>query len=210
MNNELKLKKHWEHNVTKSHKHFIDKMNQSTINRIKRRVKSYFFDKLDLSEINSAYDWGVGGGIHTKTMSNFCDVTPLDISTESLNVCKEYTGIDGILINTLSELNLPKVDLIFSVDVIHHFPNINYLNKVLDVWNSISPKYICAQFKVSDTNIDNSDYFTANNYVDGIFLNKTYILDYLTNYEMYSYDEEPSESNRITHGFIILKLKENV
>lgn len=210
MNEELRLKNHWESIVPKNHKHFIHKMDESTINRIKYRVKSYFFDKLNLNEIKSAYDWGAGGGIHTKTLSEFCNVIPLDISNESLNVCKEYTGINGILINELSELNLSKVDLIFSADVIHHFPSINYLNKVLDVWNSVLPKYICAQFKVSTTNIASSDYFTASNYVDGIFLTKTYIEDYLNNYEVYSYHEIPSASNRINHGFLILKLKQNV
>lgn len=210
MNNELRLKNHWEFNVIKSHKHFVDKMNEPTINRIKRRVKSYFFDKINLNEIKSAYDWGAGGGIHTKTMSEFCNVTPIDISIESLNVCKQYTGISGILINELYELNLSYVDLIFSTDVIHHFPNIDYLNKVLDIWKSISPKYICAQFKVSDIIVNNFDYFNDNNYVNGIFLTKTYISDYLSSYDVYSYSEELSESKEVLHGFLILKLKQNV
>jgi predicted TPR repeat methyltransferase len=202
MNN--KLKEHWEEKVPKGHKHFIDTMDVDKINRLKNRVNNFFITKLNFDEIKTAYDWGCGGGLHTKTLSEICDVIPLDISNESLLMCEKYTGIKGKLVDEV----LPNVDLIFCADVIHHFPSLEYLNDILTMWLDINPKYMCLQYKVSDVITDNDNYYEKNNYLHSLFLKKDYLLERLPSYSEISYNEEKSKNGEITHGFLVIKRKD--
>jgi len=202
-----KLNNFWENSVPKGHKHFIDFMDSDKIKRLNTRVKNNLIGKLNTSEIKTSYDWGCGGGLHSKTLKEFSNVTPLDISQESLDKCESYMGVKGKLIpNDLEGFTLEKVDLLFCVDVIHHFPSLDYFNSVCEVWNDISPNYLCLQFKVENDVKDNTDYFDKSNYIHSLFLTKNYIMDKFNKYNQISYSEEPSKLGNITHGFLILKI----
>lgn len=202
--NDLKI--FWENKVPKGHKHFMNDMSNDKINNLKKRVKENFLDNINFTNINTVYDWGCGGGIHTKTLSELSKVTPLDISEESLKECYKNTGIEGILLT--DKIKLPKVDMIFCADVVHHFPSLSYLNNILDKWLEINPIYICVQFKISKENIESNDYFNKNNYINGIHLKENYIYDFLKKeYEKINFTTQKSKNGDMTHGFLILKNK---
>ena len=204
----------WETKVPKGHKHFIETMGADKVNRLKTRVKKHFFQKLDWSNIERAIDWGCGGGLHTNTIKLFCKVLPMDISAESLEQCRKFSNVSGgkLIPDNLTNLDLTvkefqNIDLIFCADVIHHFPSLDYFENVCGLWNQISPKYICAQFKLSKDNIDNPNYFKSQNYLHRLFLSEKYVKSMFDNYECVSFETEKSSSGKITHGFMVLKKK---
>jgi 2-polyprenyl-3-methyl-5-hydroxy-6-metoxy-1,4-benzoquinol methylase len=192
------------------------------IKRLHQRVGKNFYEKLPFDEIGSALDWGCGGGMHTLTLAQKVKriIHAADISQESLDECTKYLtrhGINGdkfkkILIpENVEKLNLikiaGKIDLIFCADVIHHFPSLNYLAKVAEVWKKISPKYMCLQFKVVDGNVkDRPDYFKAQNYIHSLILSKDYVLNLVgDSYSELSYGEEKAKFGNVKHGFLVLK-----
>lgn len=199
-----KLADFWDSTVDKSQKHFVNSVTKSTVTRWRKMVDTHFIKNLNFGEIKTAYDWGCGGGIHTKTLSKLCDVTPLDISEDSLEACTEYTGIDGILITDLDSIRDSTVDLIFSVAVVHHFPSLSYLDSVIDVWKNIDPKFICIQFKVNNIVKSQAEYFKGSNYMNGLKLTKDYISSKLETYSIMYYKEESTANKQLTNAFIIL------
>lgn len=200
------LKSFWETVVPKSHKHFIHTMDDEKISRLNTRVQTHFLEHLDFGRIKTALDWGCGGGLHTKTLSELCEVTPVDISQESLDSCEAYSGVKGrLLADDLASNEFATVDLVFCADVIHHFPSLEYFEQICQLWNRIAPDYLCVQFKSADENREATDYFDSSNYVHGLFLTKEYVQQKFPGYAEMAYGEESSKSGTITHGFLTLK-----
>lgn len=212
MTTENNLADFWDKKVPKGHKHFIKDVPKSKTNRLKQRINQHFFEKLDFANIRNAIDWGCGGGLHTKTCSELCNVIPMDISQDSLNECKRFTGIQGKIVpNNLKNFDFSwckNIDLIFCADVIHHFPNLGYFIKVTKIWSKIAPRYLCLQFKLAtDKNVDKPNYFASQNYIHSLFLTKEYVIAQFPNYKEISFGTE--KGGKIRHAFLVLEKNQN-
>jgi 2-polyprenyl-3-methyl-5-hydroxy-6-metoxy-1,4-benzoquinol methylase len=161
-----KLSDFWDQKVVKSDKHFVETLSQEKINRMKSRVDELLFSQLDFSKIQTVLDWGCGGGLFAKILSEKTKVIIADISQESINKTRSYTGKDlpAILIpEKLSDIQIPEknIDLIFCHTVIHHFPSYEYWLEVFDIWTQkIRPNYFALQIKIEDKTIARENYFS--------------------------------------------------
>ena len=208
----MKLNKYWEHHIDKGHKHIASYMSDFKINehikRLQRHIKNIEFNK-----INTILDWGCGGGILSKYLSQFGDVMILDISEESLKECIKYVDFkptQSILFpNNPDDFNIPniKIDLINCIAVIHHFPSIDYWNKISAIWNKINPIYIMVQIKIAKeiSKEQGTKYFENNNYINGLCLTKNDFLSKFPNYKCEYYKEEKSLNNETMLAWIVLK-----
>jgi len=174
-----KLTEFWDKKVIKSDKHFVETLSEEKINRMKSRVDEFIFSHLDFSKIRTVLDWGCGGGLFAKILSDKADVILADISQESLFKAQSYIdkeNLKSILIpENLDELNIPteNIDLLFSHTVIHHFPSYEYWLKVFDIWtNKIKPNCFGLQIKIENETTEKGDYFNENNYLNALYLNE--------------------------------------
>jgi len=178
----------WNNKVIKSDKHFVETLSDEKIERMTERVEEFIFSKLDFSKIMTSLDWGCGGGLFAKVLSEKSDVILADISEESLKEAKRYIqnkDIKTVLIpENIDNFLLPKqkIDLLFSHTVIHHFPSYEYWQKVFNIWTQkIRPEYFGLQIKIDDKTIERNDYFKENNYLNALYLNEIEFVDSFKN-----------------------------
>jgi 2-polyprenyl-3-methyl-5-hydroxy-6-metoxy-1,4-benzoquinol methylase len=152
-------------------------------NRIINRVNKNLISKLDFSEINTTLDWGCGGGLLSKELSKNTDIGLIDISEGSIKNAKEYLGdiktfYDKVIPNDLTNFKYDgdKVDLIFSNEVIQHFPSIRYFKSVINCWKSISPKYIAIQIKLNKETKECKNY--EKDYLNGLMFKESDFIEY--------------------------------
>ncbi len=189
--NKNNLSDFWENTVVKSDKHFVETLSQEKINRMTSRVNEFIFSKLDFSNINTVIDWGCGGGLFAKILSEKANVILADISTESLNKAEEYLKPKSAeklhIPDNLDNIKLPEkqVDLLFSHTVIHHFPSLEYWHNIFDIWtNKIRPKYFGLQIKIGNKTSERANYFTGKNYLNALYLNEN---EFVTMFEKAGY-----------------------
>lgn len=170
-----KLSEFWDIEVDKEAKHFVNLMEAEKISFIKKQCENFIFNKLDFSKIKTCLDWGCGGGLFTKELKKWSNVSIVDISKESIEEAKIFAGgvaHSQILTENPSDFKYdgPNVDLIFCHAVIHHFPSFDYYKTILNIWKSISPQIISIQVKLGDSTKNNTDYFSGSNYLNGLFI----------------------------------------
>ena len=179
------LKEFWEKVPTKW-RHFTTGKNTLTQEKSKRiidRVTKNLFNHINFSEVNNALDWGCGGGLLSKELSKKCLIHMVDISPNSLKNAKTFLGDsvygESILLpNKLEEFKYDgeKIDLIFSNEVIQHFPTLSYFENVLTVWKEINPTYIAVQIKLDKKTKQTKNY--ENNFLNGLRFNEKDFINY--------------------------------
>ena len=165
-----KLNEFWEENVSKNNRHFMfgeNKMLPEVKKRIFNRVKKHLLDKINFDEVDHTMDWGCGGGLFAKEISKHSKLCLMDVSCGSLNNATEYLGdsfnkvvYTKILPNDMNTFKYdgPKVDLIFSNEVIQHFPSLKYFESVINVWEEINPNIISIQVKLDSETKESENY----------------------------------------------------
>jgi 2-polyprenyl-3-methyl-5-hydroxy-6-metoxy-1,4-benzoquinol methylase len=206
------LSEFWNSEVSKERKHFIDLLDEDMINRTLGRCHNYFLKYVDLDDIDIAMDWGCGGGLIAKELGRKCDVVLIDVSKESLRTAQ--CNVENVVHAQLVPDDIgsfvyegPKLDLILSNAVLHHFPSYEYCLKVLDIWKSIGPKFIAAQIKEKDKiefyqNPD--DYFEGTNYTIGLYMPKEQFEKDLADrgYKCIAYNTETTPANQKMGYFV--------
>ena len=205
-----KLIKHWSNIIPKGWKHFSDYMSEEKINFTIDRVTECLFNFINFDEVSVAIDWGCGGGILSKELIKYCDVALIDISQESLDEAESYIKNNIVHRQTIEDTdnftyNGPKVDLIFSNAVIHHFPSYGYFAKVRDIWISLSPKFIAVQIKQDDKMKENEAYFDENNFLDGLILNANEFANEFKGYECISQIEKLNKTRTRKMGYYVFE-----
>lgn len=201
----------WEDKVAKGHKHFATHMTNEKKNRLLNRFNKHLINNIDLSKINSAIDFGCGGGLLSKTIPINIKLTLVDISTNSLREAKRYLNrsVELIQVSDIDdfEINFDSPDLLWCYSMIHHLPSIKEWNKLVKLWLKIKPKVIGLQTKVGKLTVAAKDY--KNLFFDGLILTKSDFVDCFTSqYKITHYDtEEMPNINNYHMGFVVLQSK---
>lgn len=214
------LSNFWEKDVIKSDKHFVDQLTDEKIQRMTTRVNKYFLEKLDFTKIKTTLDWGCGGGLFAKMLSEKSEVILADISNESLKHAKEYIGKDlqSILIpNKIDDFEYKNqnIDLLFCHTVIHHFPTKEYWNKVFNIWTTkIRPKYFALQIKIGDETKEKNNYFDDYNYLNALYLKEDEFVEkflskgYIATSKEYKINYYKNPDQIIKVGYFIFEQKQ--
>lgn len=203
----------WDKRVPKEWRHIVKDIPEIKRERILKRVNSNFINHFKTLDIKSCIDWGCGGGLISKELLKYYKVHIVDVSIDSINSCIEYCEnkiSSHHLINDALKIKKLKVDLIFSNEVIQHFISLEYFNRVLKVWSDLNPKYIAFQVKISNENKEELDYFTGNKYLNGLLLNKNYVIEKMANhnYKLIKYSTDYT-LNKIELGYFIFEKNKN-
>jgi 2-polyprenyl-3-methyl-5-hydroxy-6-metoxy-1,4-benzoquinol methylase len=202
--------KFWNDKVPAKWRHVVNSMSSSKKERILTRVSNHILKKLENLDIKTCIDWGCGGGLITKVLLERYTVNIVDISKNSITSCIKYCNnkIENYyLFDDSMQIEITdKIDLIFSNEVIQHFPSIEYLNGVLDIWCiKIKPKYIAVQIKLHENTQDNTKgYYENNNYLNGLLINKKDFTKYFRDrkYVLISFETNKTEAGQELGYFI--------
>lgn len=207
-----KLNTFWENEVEKANKHFVNELPPEKTERMLKRVNEHILSHLNFDQIHTALDWGSGGGLFSQILARHSTVIAADISQESLNETKRYLDDDSLksllIPENPNELKLPDVpiDLVFCHAVIHHFPSLEYRNKVFDIWlKSIRPKYFGLQIKIGEENTEKDNYFQGENYLNALYLNEEEFTNNFTS-QGYTIKHRAYEINRYSNPEHIMKV----
>ncbi|MCK5604198.1 class I SAM-dependent methyltransferase [Candidatus Pacearchaeota archaeon] len=204
------LQTFWDHKVIKRHKHFTDYM--STVKQLKltTRFRTHVIDQLDTDTISLTLDWGCGGGMLSKIIAKFSDLILLDISEQSLQVAQKYLAgpkIPQTILfkdptDDLTFLAEQNIDLLVCYNLIYHFPNYEYWQKIAEIWNTIRPTFIALQTKTADKTYSPENY----EYLNGLIMTKNDFIDpFLDTYDVKYYSEEEHFSGNKQNSFIVLE-----
>ena len=212
------LKKFWE-TVQPGWRHFTggdgSLANDKSI-RILNRVNKHLLSKLNFKDINNTLDWGCGGGLVAKEISQYSDIGIIDISIQSMDNAKRYLNGINIFYEKIIPDNIedftydgPAIDLIFSNEVIQHFPSLEYFKKVLTCWESIAPKYIAIQVKLDKTTKEASDYYDKTNFLNGLRLAEKDLINYMNiiNFRNIHRGYDTSKRKDVKLGYYIFQSK---
>lgn len=201
----------WNVKVPQAWRHIISAMPDDKKKRILKRVNDNLFSKLDFSIIKEALDWGCGGGLLAKELSNFCNVSVVDISEHSIQSAIKYASSIQYkqIIENIDEFVYAgnKPDLIFSNEVIQHFPSLEYFNKVLNIWIALRPTYFALQIKLGTTTKEVLEYYEKSNYLNGlVFEENTFIQYFIKNqYALIAKSKEIAKNSDAILGYYIFK-----
>tara|TARA_R100001244_G_scaffold25113_4_gene25603 strand:+ start:63412 stop:64032 length:621 start_codon:yes stop_codon:yes gene_type:complete len=202
-----KLRKHWDTKVTLNHKHFVDHMPMKKVADHINRVRSHVLSQIDLDEVKTALDWGCGGGLLAKELSQHFDVTLVDISEASLTEAQRFIGKECKTIHVGNPEDVEvedKIDLILCYSVIQHFPSYEYWVKVSQKWRELSPKHIAIQIKLADKVVESKNYFAARNYLNGLHLGRKQIKEALPEHKITYWKESIAPASGQKIAFIVL------
>ena len=211
------LSNFWENSVPKGHRHFMygdRKMIPEVKKRIYSRVKKHILDKLNFDEIDTTMDWGCGGGLFAKEISKYSNLCLMDISKSSLENALNYIGEgkNKVIYTKLLPDNIesfsydgPNVDLIFSNEVIQHFPSLDYFKKVIKIWRIIQPKTIAFQVKLDNKTKESNNY--EKNYLNGLRFKEEEVIDHFTrlDFQLVSKEYNRTKKGDTKLGYYIFK-----
>lgn len=144
------LNNHWDTSPG-CRRHVVGKANNVLVQRVLLNFKENILSKIDQFSVGKSIDWGCGGGILTKELKKFSNVTALDVSEDSLVECQKYAKPDCKLLikDDFNELNLCEdYDMILCHELIWHLPSMEYFDLLLNFWfDKIKPKYIAFNIK---------------------------------------------------------------
>jgi cyclopropane fatty-acyl-phospholipid synthase-like methyltransferase len=156
---EKKLSEFWDKAVPDKFKHFVGSDYAEKIKKQNNEVKKHLLNNINFDDIKIALDWGCGGGVGALSLVDKCGLIVVDLSKNSLQECKNFLQSHGKeLIAQYHLVNLDdlyiqqKVDLIFSIAVIQHFPSYQYWRQMVEKWLSLNPKKIAIQTRHGDKN----------------------------------------------------------
>jgi len=205
------LQRFWRGQVCDGHKHFRKKIGPKKKQVLIGRFQQHALDQIDTDAINTTLDWGCGGGLLAKMISEFSDLILLDIASESLQEASDYVGEKVVQTIEFSDpdAQIPDTqsELLVCYGVIHHFPTHEYWKKIATIWNSIAVPTMVIQTKLGATTIESPNY--RSNYTNGLILSNRDFLDPFTKkYTIKYYEEEQHNQPDIKLGFVILSLRD--
>lgn len=193
MIDQKKLSLFWDEQVQGQFKHYLNTEFDKKLRKYKRDLKEKMLRYIDFSEIDTAIDWGCGGGVGALLLSDYCSVIILDISETSLEKCSQLLNKNNkkikqkIKLDDLSSFEVNEnIDLIFCTSVIQHFPLLEYWNRVVEIWKKINPKWIAIQIRHGDQNKwSEEEYFNeTKNYILGLILTTDEVINKFDSYEL--------------------------
>ena len=220
-----KLGDFWEKKVPKGDRHFMHgqgKLPPEVVERIFSRVKKHILDKIDFNDVDTTMDWGCGGGLFAKEISKHSHLCLMDISKSSLENALNYIDYNKnqVVYTKLLPDDIesfiyegPKVDLIFSNEVIQHFPSLDYFKKVIKIWETIQPNIIAFQVKLDNEIKENINYQSyKENYLNGLRLEEEEVINYFQkiNFQLSSKNYDKTKQGDTKLGYYIFKNNKNV
>jgi 2-polyprenyl-3-methyl-5-hydroxy-6-metoxy-1,4-benzoquinol methylase len=208
------LKEFWEKVPTKW-RHFTTGKNVLTSEKSKRiinRVEKHLFDNVDFNVIKNSLDWGCGGGLLSRELADKCNVNIVDISPTSLENATSFLegkefGETILIPNDITNFVYEgeEIDLIFSNEVIQHFPTIEYFNSVINIWKDISPTYFALQIKMDKKTTECKNY--KNDFLNGLRFKEEDFIDVFSKigYNVTYKGYEWTQSRDCKLGYFIFK-----
>lgn len=204
----------WDNSVDKGWKHFVSSMPKDKINRLVFMAHKHFYSHINYDNVSFALDWGCGGGLLAKELSNHCDVGLIDLSRHSIDEAHRYIGRElyaQVLPSELSKFDYhgPSVDMVHCHAVSWHFPSYEYWTDTLNIWGGLNPEYIALQTKQT-TKLYSSKkgYFQGDNYLEGLLLSHQTAVSDLKDidYELAHYGTEQT-SGGVPLGYYVFRKK---
>jgi len=140
---EQELASFWDKKVPDYAKHIQEDPESRAVLRASANIIR-LLSEVDFAHIDTALDWGCGGGWGAKVLAERCDVVLLDVARSALQAAQqlikpvasyELTSMDSLKISQ-------KIDLILCTTVIYHFPSYAYWKKVAAFWRQLEPEWI--------------------------------------------------------------------
>ena len=209
-----KLAKFWENEVPAAWRHSLSKMSDKKKQRIIKRVNDHLLKRLNFEEIHDILDWGCGGGLLTQELLKRGKVSIVDISIKSLTEtskrCPTLTYSQIAPINNIEHYDYQgkTPDLLFSNEVIQHFPSLDYFKNIRDLWTrKISPTYFALQIKIDDKTHESQNYYTGKNYLNGLRFRVKDFQQYFEEegYKLKSFEKCNSPNGNVELGYFIFK-----
>lgn len=180
MNYEF-LSKIWTKKATNAERHFSKNIDEKTQKKFTDRVEKKLISKSGIKEGDVIFDWGCGGGIIAKKLSEKYQVYCFDISPKSIEECsknckgsnvKDIIFIPDMLKNK-SYIDLPQPNLVLLHDVVHHFPSFEYYENMMNFFmNDLNAERIAFKFKLNNENPLEQKGKYSSNYLDGIIMSE--------------------------------------
>jgi trans-aconitate methyltransferase len=208
------LKDFWNNNVPAGWRHSLSQMPDEKKKRIKDRVSTHLLQKLNFNKIEEILDWGCGGGLFTVELLKKGNVSVVDISEKSLKEtrkrCPSLSYFQFAPSENIEEYEYKgkAPDLLFSNEVIQHFPSLAYFTKIADLWTSkICPKYLALQIKIDDKTQEASQYFHGKNYLNGLRFKRKDFQHYFEErgYVLKSFEKCHSPNGNVKLGYFIFE-----
>ena len=186
MIDQKKLSSFWDKNVPTEFKHFIGSPFDKKLENYINDIKDHLINRIDFTNIELALDWGCGGGLGSRFLSEHCGVVALDIAESSLRQCGQYLKkhskelVAGYKLEDIEKLVIKeKIDLLYSASVVQHFPSYEYWKRVASFWKTLQPRFIAIQTRHGDQNKCNeAEYFDkTENYILGLYLTTNEVID---------------------------------
>lgn len=208
------LPKFWDQTVSKGHRHFTDHMGIEKRSMLATKFHDHVLDQLNVDDIKLTLDWGCGGGLLSRIVAKFSDLILLDISPQSLQTAKKHVSdlrIPKTILfkdptDDLTFLTEQNIDLLICYNLIYHFPNYAYWQKIADIWNTIKPTFIALQTKIADKTYSAKNYYTDGGFLNGLIMTKDdFLKPFLDTYDIQYYCEKKHHDVDKRLGFVILR-----
>ena len=193
------LAQRWE-KVSSDHRHLT---RRDAVVKNERLINEAL-DTIGREEYPTIVDWGPGGGFISKCLSPQT-VHYYDIVASHEPLLRELNSSTIPNINfhlvpdDLSDLkgSVTDPDLLIAYSVIYHMPGLEYVNKVVDFWNTeMRPKTIAIRNMFSEGaswERPAGEYYNSTNYIRGNLYNLQDFVNALTNYELVYKQELPAK-----------------
>lgn len=160
-------------------------------------------------DYSTIVDWGPGGGFISKCLSpqtvHYYDIVashePLlrELNSPAIPNINFHLVPDDL--STLKG-SVTDPDLLIAYSVIYHMPGLEYVNKVVDFWNTeMRPKTIAIRNMFSEGaswERPTGEYYNSTNYIRGNLYNLQDFVKAFTNYELVYKQELPSKAQPVT------------
>lgn len=171
----MELSRFWDR-VPRGWRHFTGEMSEEKKAWIVERVDRCLLSKINADEVNEVLDWGCGGGLFDPILAKMGRVSVVDISRESLAEARRYAP-EIAYAQPLTEepgqfqYGGKTPDLLFSNEVIQHFPSFAYFQEVVALWcDQIQPRMIAIQVKLNPVSLSAEQYESG--FLNGLLLNE--------------------------------------
>lgn len=207
---KLNLKKHWESQNT-TDRHIVTlNANKKWHNRLLNNLDNYTLNYIDKSKVKNVLDWGCGGGLLSKQLKKDFHVSSIDISEDSLNNCIKYASPDyhqlvPIDIDTF-KWEGENIDFIHCHALVWHFPTLEYFQKILDIWDKLSPNYIAFNTKpIKDDYREVENY--SRDFLSALRLNDDFVVNLLKEKNYKVINQEKVNTGKTVQTYFVFEKK---